>query len=358
MTNHHTISTSLNYYYLAHNLYQYIYSYPVYRELGGEFLAWTRDTHFKLFQHFFLKATGKSSLGVLPRVKRIDRKNIVGLEGILIANTLHELGYDHDKLKSVLMYHGTSDKVPRVPRQVANQFDYYLLSGPKNEAKLSKAADISLDSPRLVRVGNWMFDPVVQQNYDLATIRARFGIKDKSRPTILYAPTWGYGGGTLLKYGPNFLKTIPQKYNLIVRPHYGETNYIQKLKKMVPHNLRKWVTFARPSHIFRNGYIDNMLIADLLISETSSMVYEYLIMRRPIIIAETKTDEVEMADDGMSVYHVADHYRDGDDILRMIQRNLDDKSLPQDMESLLKKCFYFNDGKSTQRCLDFLCTLS
>jgi len=42
----------------------------------------------------------------------------------------------------------------------------------------------------------------------------------------------------------------------------------------------------------------------------------------------------------------------------MIQKNLDDKSIPQDMESLLKKCFYFNDGKSTQRCLDFLRTLA
>ncbi|HIM84017.1 MAG TPA: hypothetical protein EYM55_05275 [Candidatus Marinimicrobia bacterium] len=353
-----TTSTSLNYYYLARNLYQYVYSKPVYRELGGEFLAWTRDTHFKLYQHFFLKAVGKSFLGILPRVKRIDRKNIIGLEGVLIANTLHELGYDHDKLKSVLMYHGTSDKVPRVPQQVANQFDYYLLSGPKNEAKLSKASGISLDSSRLVRVGNWMFDPVVQQNYDLVAIRARFGIKDTSRPTVLYAPTWGYGGGTLLKYGPHFLRTIPQKYNLIVRPHYGETNYLPELAKMVPHNLRKWVTFVRPAHIFRKSYIDNMLIADLLISETSSMIYEYLITRRPIIIAETETNEVDMDDDGMSVYHIADHYSNGDDILGMIQKNLDDKSIPQYMESLLKKFFYFNDGKSTQRCLDFLRTLA
>jgi CDP-glycerol glycerophosphotransferase (TagB/SpsB family) len=256
------------------------------------------------------------------------------------------------------MYHGTSDKVPRVPQQVANQFDYYLLSGPKNEAKLSKASGISLDSSRLVRVGNWMFDPVVQQNYDLVAIRARFGIKDTSRPTVLYAPTWGYGGGTLLKYGPHFLRTIPQKYNLIVRPHYGETNYLPELAKMVPHNLRKWVTFVRPAHIFRKSYIDNMLIADLLISETSSMIYEYLITRRPIIIAETETNEVDMDDDGMSVYHIADHYSNGDDILAMIQKNLDDKSIPQDMESLLKKCFYFNDGKSTQRCLDFLRTLA
>ena len=314
-------------------------------------MAWTRDTHFKLYQHFFLKAVGKSFLGILPRVKRIDRKNIVGLEGVLIANTLHELGYDHDKLKSVLMYHGTSDKVPRVPQQVANQFDYYLLSGPKNEAKLSKASGISLDSSRLVRVGNWMFDPVVQQNYDLVAIRARFGIKDTSRPTVLYAPTWGYGGGTLLKYGPHFLRTIPQKYNLIVRPHYGETNYLPELAKMVPHNLRKWVTFVRPAHIFRKSYIDNMLIADLLISETSSMIYEYLITRRPIIIAETETNEVDMDDDGMSVYHIADHYSNGDDILAMIQKNLDDKSIPQDMESLLKKPSYyqlFHPGRNLQ----------
>ena len=47
-----------------------------------------------------------------------------------------------------------------------------------------------------------------------------------------------------------------------------------------------------------------------------------------------------MTDDGMSVYHVADHYSDGDDILKMIQRNLDDKSLPQDMESLLKNVLF------------------
>lgn len=344
---------SLDYYYIARNLYQYVYSEPIYRNLGGEFLAWTRDTYFKLYQHFVFKTKGKSFLGVLPRVKWVDRNNISGLRGILIANTLHKLGYNQKYMKSVLMYHGTSDKVPRVSKQIANQFNYYLLSGPKNEIKLAKAAGISLDSPRLIRVGNWMFDPIVQQNYNIEAVRARFGIEDKSRPTILYAPTWGYGGGTLLKYGPHFMKTIPQKYHLIIRPHYGESSYISKLKKMVPRHLRKWVTFARPAHIFRKHYMENLLIADLLISETSSMLYEYLIMRRPIIIIDTKTNEVDMDNDGMSIYHLAEHFREGDNILDMIKRNLDDKSIPHDMESLLYKCFYFNDGKSTERCLDF-----
>ncbi|MBA7602332.1 MAG: hypothetical protein GH143_01055 [Calditrichaeota bacterium] len=345
----------MNYHYISHVLYQFIYSEPIYRELGGTFLVWRPAVRWKVYRDFrFHTKVGGRWLS-LPRVRLVDRLNLPRLSGVLIANSLYELGgHRQDGLRTVLMYHGTSDKIPRASQEVVNQFDYYLLAGPKNEKRLTAAAGIDLDSPRLVRVGNWMFDRVVNGEYDLDRLRARFGLTDVSRPTILYAPTWAYGGGTLLQNFDHFVQTIPREYNLIIRPHYAERHLAPRLARRIPRKYRKHVMFANSGKPMHHHYIDNLVIADLLISDTSSMLYEYLITRRPIIISATDSDEVTTSDEGMSVPHVVDHYTGKEDILRLIRRNLVEQPYRNDLERLLQSCFYFNDGHSTSRCLDFL----
>ncbi len=342
----------MNFYYTSNHTYQIIYSEPVYRQLSGTFLAWTYKTKLRLKTHFISRAIRYGEK--IPAVKKVRRSRISGFMGVMIANSLHKLGYDRNELTTVLMYHGTSDKIPRVPQKVANQFGYYFLSGPKNENKLAKAAGIDPGSPRLVHTGNWMFDRFVNRECNPDKMRRRFNFADPDRPMILYAPTWKYGNGTLFLNFENLVNTIPEKYNLVIRPHYAERRYISKLKKQVPERYKKHVHFSSPADIENEHFMDNLAAADLLLSDTSSMLYEYLITKRPIIICDTDTDEVSFEDDGMSISHRVDHYKPGDDIVTMIDRNLADKSIPNDMGDLLDKCFFFNDGKSTRRCVDAL----
>ncbi len=339
-------------YYISNQIYQFLYSEPIYRAMGGTFLAWKPRTYLRLKEYFLHGRLSKSKTS-MPQIKLVNRLKVDKFNGILIGNSLHRLGYDRDKMKSALMYHGTSDKIPRAPRESVNQFDYYLLAGPKNEQKLAQAAGIPLDSPRLVRVGNWMFDPIINGTYDLDAIKQKYGFTDHQLPIILYAPTWRYGGGTLLQNYEYFINHIPEKYNLLIRPHYAERKLIPKMKLAIPRKYHGRVAFANSANIWKHHYMEDLAIADLLLSDTSSMLYEYLVTKKPIIVCDTDSKDVSFADDGMSVVHRVDHYRQGDDIMNLIQSNFGNREMKLVLNDLLQKCFFHNDGKSTQRCVDF-----
>ena len=341
-------------FYISNIVYQYVYSEPIYRQLGGTFLTWTRNTRLKIYHQFTFGNWRKFPNIVVPRILPVKQDYIDGFSGLMIANGFHPLNFNHDKLKLVLMYHGTSDKIPLASKEAVNQFDYYFINGAKNENKILKAGGINPGSERLVRVGNWMFDRVQNNKHNTSRIKRRFGLTDVDTPVILYAPTWKYGGGTLLQNFEYFVNTIPKEYNLIIRPHSADLGKIRQLSHLIPRKYRRRVKFAHPSYIFTHHYIDNLMIADLLLSDTSSMLYEYLIMKRPIIVCDTDTSEVAKHDDGMSVPHQVDHYSPGDDIMSLINKNLHSKSISDQMNDLLHKCFYFNDGKSTKRCIQFI----
>jgi CDP-glycerol glycerophosphotransferase (TagB/SpsB family) len=91
-----------------------------------------------------------------------------------------------------------------------------------------------------------------------------------------------------------------------------------------------------------------------MISDTSSVLYEYLITRKPIIVAETKPADLHNMPDNMNIMNKVDIYDSSDNIVKLIYKNLNDKFLPEKLNELLHNCFYFNDGKATERAAEFI----
>ena len=81
-----------------------------------------------------------------------------------------------------------------------------------------------------------------------------FYIKDKKRKNILYAPTWRWGDGTLKKYGKKFIKELDKDFNLIIRPHFHDREYIKLLKLWAKYNGYKNVYFSNPAKIIENSF--------------------------------------------------------------------------------------------------------
>ena len=67
-------------------------------------------------------------------------------------------------------------------------------------------------------------------NIDVTAYANYLGVQDRDRKTILYAPTWKWGAGTLHQYGYKFCQELTKEYNLIIRPHYFDRKYIPKFK--------------------------------------------------------------------------------------------------------------------------------
>ena len=104
--------------------------------------------------------------------------------------------------------------------------------------------------------------------------------------------------------------------------------------------------------------MNDFALSDLMISDTSSIIYEYLITCNPIIIADNNYDQLHNMPSELSVLDVAKKYNgDKFDICQMINDELENSNSKKQYKDLLNNCFYFNDGKSTKRAVDFIQSL-
>jgi CDP-glycerol glycerophosphotransferase (TagB/SpsB family) len=90
-----------------------------------------------------------------------------------------------------------------------------------------KESGIILRPEQLVETGYLRFDKIINKQYDLAALLKLAGIPDNGRKNVLFAPTWKWGGGTLMSHYKVFCDMIPQQYNLIIRNHINDTRNIQ-----------------------------------------------------------------------------------------------------------------------------------
>lgn len=284
--------------------------------------------------------------------RRIDRD--LDLKGVIISGTNSVLHTDKAQCKSIFIGHGTGDKKYGGSFNSLETYDYHFISGPKH---LNKIKDVGIEIPeeKLIKIGYPKFDDYVNQKVDKKEYYNYLGMKDRTRKNILYAPTWEWGDGTLHKYGKKFCQEISKDFNLIIRPHYHDRKHIRKMKSWAKNNGLEHIYFSNPANIINSNSINDFFISDLMISDTSSILYEYLITKKPIIIANNNYQDLHNMPDEMNVLKIAKRY-DGDDILSLINDSLNEDSI-SNYDQLLNNCFYFNDGKSSERAADFIFSL-
>ena len=236
-------------------------------------------------------------------------------------------------------------------------YDYHFISGDKHLHKI-KDVGITIAEEKLIKIGYPKFDEYLDSKLNKDQYLEYLGIVDKSRKNILYAPTWKWGDGTLRRFGKKFCKEISRDYNLIIRPHFQDRSYIIKLKLWAKLNGLKHVYFSNPAKIIKNNTMNDFAISDLLISDTSSINYEYLITCKPIIIVDNNYDQLHNMPTDLNILDIVQTYQSNkNDICSMIDFELNRNTF-DNYNKMLHNCFYFNDGKSSQRAADFIKSLN
>jgi len=347
-----------NLYYLALNIYQYSFIKPIYREIGGQFLIHKPRALFHLKQSFWGFKSKNPSHGWLrlqPKTIRVKHFDYSSLEGLIISTRNRDLKRNPAKLVAIYIGHGTGDKPYRYGD--VKPFEYYLISGNKHIYKIKNSFAPDISEEQIISIGNMRFDDVINDNIDKKKVLEKIGIRDFSLPVILYAPTWKeWGGGTLLDYSYKFIKEFDKKYNLIIRPHYYDWRKIPPVKKFISSNRYKNVYLVDPRNISSIDTMENLSIADLLISDTSSIMYEFLIIKKPIIIIDVDQKLTPMPIE-MDIGKVVDHWNGKGPILPLVKENIETNKYADELHDLLFNCFEYNDGKSTQRAVSFLNSL-
>jgi len=347
----------LNIYYYANQIYQFSNALPLYRKLGGSLLI------PKMLKKYFMVKLYMKNINIFPEVNtflntppilRRDRKNIYEMTGVILSLSNATINSDSKKCKTIFIGHGTGDKKFGSSAHILEGYDYHFISGSKH---LHKLRDVGLNIPaeKLIKIGNLRFDDYVNNTINRDKEMERLGIKDRERKNILYAPTWRWGNGTIKKYARFFAQEITKKYNLIIRPHHHDRRYLPQLMLWAKLNGIKHVYFSNPADLIHCETMNDFVVSDLMISDTSSILYEYLITGNPIIVVLTDFDDLHHMPDDMNIMkHTAifDGRQNINEIIADSFSNLDLKR--SEYKKILSNCFYFNDGKSVERAINFI----
>lgn len=210
---------------------------------------------------------------------------VLGTEGLEDANVEYLIcgGDNYPDVnipfkKTVLIIHGIGTKVSAFTEE-KNKFDIRFIEG---DFRLRRLQELYPNAKTIwENVGFSKLDDVLAlSNTDVDKLYEDYGF-DRSRKTLLYAPT----------FYPSSLERMPDKfpehfkdYNLIIKPHFF--TYIRKKYKEQRRKLNVW---SKYKNVYVAGFDDfNIVpfyaIADLLVSDESSVVFEFAALDKPVIL--------------------------------------------------------------------------
>jgi hypothetical protein len=347
-------------YYVANSVYQFAYALPVYERVGGTFVvpSWKKAWHLQRFLRGRARPQDRTLFGA-PPLRVLPRARWPELEGLVfyLANSI-DPDRRHPNAVTIFHEHGTSDKryeggASAGGRKLA-AYDHIFLSGPKNRERL-RDTDLTLPERQLVEIGALRFDDWVAGRFPRETALDTLGVVDRDRPSVLYAPTWRFGNGTLRRYLDHFIEALTPHCNLIVRPHYHDRRWGVARCTWARWRGVRHLYVSHPEDLSRHDTFAAFAASDLMLSDLSSVIYEYLITRKPMIGIRTDFEARHRMPPAMDALQHLPLYDGTQDIAAMVADALATKARAAvTHDRLLRACFYAPDGGAAERAADVL----
>jgi len=207
-----------------------------------------------------------------------------------------------------------------------DHYDSVILVGPHQEDNLRTIEKIrGIPTKQMVALGLPYLD-------DLLTHRPNLPNQTSRRKTILIAPSWGVKG-CLNEYGTDFIRDLAKgDYNLIIRLHphsklYEPDNVARWKKKLAGLENLSW-----DNDVFAHN---TMAASDLLISDTSSIRFDYAFLYlKPVITLDIPRESRE---DFEAVYFETTWSETSSNIIGTTLNRESIKELPHKVEHMLQR---------------------
>lgn len=182
----------------------------------------------------------------------------------------------------VQIFHGVSFKNCAVNARTL-AFDRLFLPGPYHRRRFIEKGLFQEGDPRLVMIGLPKLDRLVDGTLDRDRILAGMGL-DPALPGVVYTPT-GDPGNSLNRQGDAIIRALLDlPYNLIVKPH----DHAAEDPLCSVDWRRKLAEWRHPRlHVdLGSDVVPLLAVADLLVTDASSVAFEYTLRDRPIIFMD------------------------------------------------------------------------
>ncbi|MCH8149487.1 MAG: CDP-glycerol glycerophosphotransferase family protein [Planctomycetes bacterium] len=248
----------------------------------------------------------------------------------------------------VQMFHGISFR-NRAIRAANMNCDYYFLVGPYMHRKFVEAELLAQDDPRALKIGFPKTDRLVNGDLNREDQLGRYGL-DGSRPVIVYAPT-GEKHNSLETMGEEVIRRL------------RESNRFDLLIKLHDHPKNKAIDWCSRLETMENEHtkvvrgfdvVPLLYLADLLITDASSVSSEYSLLDRPIVfldvpklIARMMERKASMLDMDTWGRHAGVVVRKADTIVDIVESRLADSAHQSDVRRSMAKDLFYNPGSAT-----------
>jgi len=234
-----------------------------------------------------------------------------------------------------------------------NQYTDYILTPAKEKYEheiLTSAFKVALD--KILDLGYPRNDILFNDNLEFKQkLREKYGIPDKIKRVILYAPTFRDAGSLRFPFKTKDLENL----NTILKEM--DSVFLFKghaYEKKINFSELKYINLVRkPSDIQ-----ELLIISDLLISDYSSVIFDYLLTMKPIILFPYDFDIYKK---GRGLHYDLREIAPGPivyDVKTLIEsiKNIEkiDVEYKKIREKIRDRFNKYQDGKSSERLLTFL----
>jgi len=219
--------------------------------------------------------------------------------------------------------------------RIRNYFDLYLTQGPYFTRWFSKAANTHKDFS-VVETGWPKLDIYGKELHKYDSDKLSLLKKYSAKKIILYAPTFSPS----LTSAPHLLSQIEElalekEYLIVIKFHdLMAKNLIDSYKKLS-------MSFKNVLFIEERNIIKYLLIADLMISDTSSVVYEFLLLDKPVITFKNNSLAINW-----------DNLLSFNGLVKSVVRNLLEDPFKEQRLKVLKEYHPYTDGNSAKRMVE------
>jgi hypothetical protein len=181
--------------------------------------------------------------------------------------------------RRIQIFHGMSFR-NRAIRPETDGADHYFLLGPYMKRGFEESGILARDDPRGVEIGFPKTDRLVDGSLDRQTELARHGVTGE-RPVLLYAPT-GERRNSLETMGEELITRLRalDQFDLLIKLHDHPHTSVDWFSRLAPLESEH-VRLVRHADV-----VPTLFIADLLITDASSVANEYALLDRPIVFLD------------------------------------------------------------------------
>lgn len=231
----------------------------------------------------------------------------------------------------VQVFHGLAGE-KKSHFRIRHYFDLYLTQGPYFTEKFDQLKKKYKDF-EVVETGWSKLDIYGKNDSRFVTEEKKLLQRYSASKILLYAPTFSPS----LTSAPYLLSEIEElsknkEYLILVKFHDLMSSEVADNYRSLAQKIPNLIVEEEPN------IIKFLLIADLMISDTSSVVYEFLLLNKPVVTYKNTSDNIRWQNS-----------KNHEDLVNQVRENLDKDPYELQRRKIIEAYHPYNDGLSSLR---------